>query len=163
MTWPATLYWVNAPSVGRLAVAARPRSAGTFRELKAAGVDVLVSMLEPDEAADVGLADEARYCAQAGITFIHVAVTDFGTPASFEEIEAVTDVLTGRLVSGHGVAAHCYAGLGRSPVMVASVLIHQGLTSDVAIERVSAARGVAVPEMDRQHVWLHAFAKWRAR
>ena len=43
MSWPARVYWVDAPAIGRLGVVARPRSASAFAELKAEGIDVLVS------------------------------------------------------------------------------------------------------------------------
>jgi hypothetical protein len=44
------LFWIEAPWPGRLAIAARPRGAewpdDEMRALRAAGVDVLVSLLE---------------------------------------------------------------------------------------------------------------------
>lgn len=161
MVWPARIYWVETPSRGRLGVVARPRSVEAFRELKEAGIDVLVSMLEPDEAEDLGLADEALHCGAAGIEFISVSVTDHGTPSGFEAIDEVVDRLVVHLAEGRGVGAHCFAGLGRSPLMVASVLIAHGLSDDEAIERVSEGRGNAVPEMASQHEWLFRYAQRR--
>lgn len=163
MSWPATIYWVDAPAVGRLAVVGRPRSVAAFRELKAAGIDVLVSLLEVEEADDVGLADEAGHCQRAGIDFIHLPVMDHGIPSTADAIEAAVAEISGRLKRGQGVGAHCFAGLGRSPLLVASVLIHHGFSDSEAIELVSEARGHAVPEMDSQHAWLLSFALRRMR
>lgn len=152
------VFWVEASIPGRLAVVTRPRSVAHFAALKAAGVDVLVSMMQPDEAANVGLGAAASHCARAGITFMSVPITDHGIPETFELIEAAVATVATHLAAGRGVGAHCYAGLGRSPLMIAAVLIHHGHTDQEAIALVSAARGIDVPEMDSQHAWLLEFA-----
>ncbi|MDX2155219.1 MAG: dual specificity protein phosphatase family protein [Hyphomicrobiaceae bacterium] len=148
------IYWVDAPLRGRLAVVSRPRSPAHFGALKAGGIDVLVSMLEPDEAESVGLADEARHCAEVGIEFMHLPITDHGVPTSFTSMEQALVAIAGHLEQGRGVGAHCFAGLGRSPLLVAAVLIHHGHTDETAVELVSEARGTSVPEMDEQYAWL---------
>ena len=153
-----TLYWVEAALPGRLAVVSRPRIEGHFSSLKAAGVDVVVSLLEELEAADVGLADEAAWCRNAGIEFVSLAVTDHGIPASFEAVDDVLAMLKEHIRIGCGVAAHCFAGLGRSPLLAASVLIDHGWSDDEAVEAVSKARGCRVPEMEAQHRWLMELA-----
>lgn len=158
MPWPASIYWVDAPAAGRLAVVGRPRSVAAFGELKAAGIDVLVSLLERDEAEDVGLADEAGHCQRAGIEFVHLPVMDHGIPSTDAIIDAAVADLSGRLRRGQGVGAHCFAGLGRSPLLISAMLIHSGHSDSEAIEMVSAARGHRVPEMDSQHAWLMSYA-----
>ena len=157
MTEPK-LYWVNASLRGGLAVVTRPRHAGHFGALKAAGIDVLVSLLEPEEALAVGLGEEARHCARAGIEFLSFPIEDHGVPTAFEAVEELVARLIGHLDAGRGVAAHCYAGLGRSPLLVASVLIRHGFTDEEAIRLVSEARGYGVPEMEEQHRWLYGLA-----
>ncbi|MGD9804461.1 MAG: hypothetical protein AB7E81_18095 [Hyphomicrobiaceae bacterium] len=152
------IYWIDTPLRGRLAVVARPRGADHVSMLKAAGVDTLVSLLEPDEAVEVGLAKEADWCAQAGVEFLQLPIADHGVPSGFRMIEGAMLELAAHLRAGRGVAAHCYAGLGRSPLLAASVLIHHGWSDGEAIEVVSAARGCMVPEMDTQHLWLLKFA-----
>lgn len=157
------VYWVDAALRGRLAVVPRPRCATHVLALKVAGVDTLVSLLAPDEAADVGLADEAEWCASAGMSFRHLPIVDHGVPSDFRLIEDAMPDLADDLRAGRGVAAHCYAGLGRSPLLVASILIHHGWTDADAIAAVSAARGCPVPEMEAQHRWLLAFARRQPR
>ncbi len=157
------IYWVRDGGAGRLAVVARPRSAASFRELKAAGIDVLVSLLEADEAAEVGLSDAARHCADVGIEFVSMAVTDHGIPASVEDMHAMVGYLAGCKRQGLGVGAHCFAGLGRSPLLAAAILIHDGIGHEDAIALVTQARGEKVPEAARQHEWLRHYASMVAR
>jgi protein-tyrosine phosphatase len=159
----AQIYWIETDGPGRLAVVGRPRSHAIFRQLKTGGIDVLVSMLEADEAAEVGLSDAAKHCEDAGIEFISVGITDHGVPASFEDMEAMASYLVRKLDGGLGVAAHCFAGLGRSPLMIATVLIQRGLSHEAAIALVSKARGYSVPEMASQHDWLYQFARRRTK
>lgn len=154
---PQRVYRVEAPAVGRLAVVSRPREARHFAELKSAGVDVLVSMLEAEEAAAVGLADQANQCALAGIEFFNLPILDHGIPSAVEPVEDLVGMLASRLAAGQGVAAHCFAGLGRSPLMIASILIHHGVAAEDACAIISAARGADVPEMDTQISWLLEF------
>ena len=67
------LFWVETGTAVRLAIVPRPRGndwlADEVAQMKRAGVDVLVSMLQPDEAAELGLSEEAELCAAAGIQF----------------------------------------------------------------------------------------------
>ena len=154
------LYRVEQPFDGRLAVIRRPRG-GTFLEAdiagwRAAGVDVVVSMLEPVEAQELGLAHEGPICAAQGMAFINVPVRDHDvpdTPGTRILLDAVDDALAA-LASGRCVAAHCFAGMGRSPLFVASVLVRHGLPPDDAWERISQARGLMVPELEIQSEWL---------
>lgn len=151
------IYWVNAPAIGRLAVVTRPREPGHFAALKAAGVDVLVSMLEAEEAIAVGLGQAAEFAAAHGIEFHNLPILDHGIPSAVAPVEALVGTLKARLATGKGVAAHCFAGLGRSPLMVASVLIRSGMPALEACERISKARGFEVPEMSTQVEWLLDF------
>jgi len=155
------IFWVKAPVPGRLAVLSRPTQGSHFGALKAAGVDMMVSMLEPAEAGEVGLGDAAQSCQRAGIEFLSVPITDHGIPSSFEIVEEAVEVAARQLRAGRGVGAHCYAGLGRSPLFVASVLILHGHSAPDAIAAVSTARGRDVPEMDQQHAWLMKLAMRR--
>ncbi|MFM9939016.1 MAG: hypothetical protein ACKVP7_05925 [Hyphomicrobiaceae bacterium] len=154
---PPRLYWVDAPHIGRLAVVSRPREARNFAELKEAGVDVLISMLEAEEAASVGLEDQTARCQAAGIEFFHLPILDHGIPSAVAPVEALVATIKPRLAAGQGVAAHCYAGLGRSPLMIASILIRHGMNAHAACDLISVARGTGVPEMSTQVDWLLAF------
>jgi hypothetical protein len=49
---------------------------------KAAGLDVVVSLLEPDEISELGLRREAELCRAQGIAFISFPIADRGLPKS---------------------------------------------------------------------------------
>ena len=155
------LYWIDAPTVGRLAVVSRPRGPEDIVALRAGGLDVLVSMLEAEEAVGENLDLEADWCRQAGVEFISRPIVDHGIPETIEEIAEVSARLVGHLAAGRAVGAHCFAGLGRSPLMMACVLLDRGLDVDHACALISAARGANIPEMQGQRRWLETYARRR--
>lgn len=155
------MFWISEPFGGRLAVARRPRGGSPALEQdvqawRAEGLDMIVSMLEPGEATELGLAPQEQVCREHGITFINCPVRDHGVPDTFDTrmvLDAADDVLIA-LRAGKRVAAHCFAGMGRSPLFVASVLVRAGLDSTTAWERISVARRVPVPQWPEQRRWV---------
>lgn len=156
------IFWVEAPGTGgRIAVMPRPLPEH-FDALRAQGVDCVVSLMQADEAARYGLRDEAGLCRAAGMDFLSLPVVDHGVPDSVAPVEAASAEIRRRLALGQGVAVHCYAGIGRSPMLIAAVLIDLGWGTDDACEAISRARGWVVPEMEEQLAWLRAYEQRRA-
>src|SRR6476620_4583045 len=58
----ADIYWIPGPWPGRLGIAPRPRGgdwlADEVKAWRAAGVDVVTSLLTPEEVAELGLQEE---------------------------------------------------------------------------------------------------------
>lgn len=156
------LFWADQVAPGRLAVATRPRGDGAlFIDLAMArseGVDVLVSMLTPIEAGALGLAEEGRTAGSLGMQFVSVPVEDHSVPTEFPPVLAAARAAADQIASGRAVAVHCYAGLGRSPLFAASVLVLLGKPLEQAWALLSAARGFRVPETAAQRAWVDAFA-----
>src|SRR6267142_4563107 len=80
------LFWIPGPWRGRLAVVTRPRG-GDWLEDEAsgwhrAGLDVVVSLLENEEAAQLDLAREGQFAKSEGIEFISFPIPDRGVPES---------------------------------------------------------------------------------
>lgn len=123
-------------------------------ELRAAGVDVLASMMEPQEAARFGLADEAAACLRHGIEFANFPVPDHGTPASADAALGFANNMAARVRSGHGVVFHCFAGIGRSATMALVTLRILGMGLGDAVESLRRARGLRVPETEAQLGWV---------
>jgi protein-tyrosine phosphatase len=152
------LFRIPGPWRGRLAVVARPRG-GDWLEDEAsgwrrAGIDVIVSLLEDDEAAQLDLHDEAKAAEANGIRFISFPIPDRGVPASVSEAVSLIAAISDALETGKNVAVHCRQGLGRSGLIAAGVLAGSGLNPERAIEVVSSARGQTVPETPDQRLWV---------
>lgn len=154
------VYWIGAASAapGRLAVMPRPLP-GQFATLKLQGIDVVVSLMEQGEAQELGLGNEAGLCSAAGLEFLHLPVVDHGIPSAVTPVTRMSRQITSHLQGGRSVAVHCFAGLGRSPLLCAAVLIDHGLGAIEACDLISAARGVEVPEMAEQSQWLLAYER----
>lgn len=162
------LFPVKEPFEGRLAVVFRPRGGQNLEDdvagWKDAGIDVIVSMMEEDEAEELSLAQEGSMCGAYGIEFINCPVPDHGIPERVEPVLHVVDRVLAHLLAGRRVAAHCFAGIGRSPLLVASVLVSHGIEVDEAWRRLNEARGLRLPDTDEQRRWVATLAdRVRAR
>lgn len=149
------IFWIKAATAapGRLAVMPRPMP-HQFDDLKREGVDVVVSMMEAGEAVELGLGDEVGLCSRSGMEFLNLPIIDHGVPSAVTPVTRLSRQITSHLQAGKGVAVHCFAGLGRSPLMCAAVLIDHGLGAIEACDLISEARGTGVPEMSQQADWL---------
>jgi protein-tyrosine phosphatase len=142
---------------------ARPRGGEWLEDEVASwsrsGVGVVVSLLTPDEVADLDLADEAELCRKRGIQFLAFPIADRTAPLSKDATLALLTKIADHLASGRNLAIHCRHGIGRAGLLGACLLILSGLDPEAAIERVSAARGCPVPETAEQRKWITDFAK----
>ena len=60
---------------------------------------------------------------------------------------------------GKAVSIHCRAGIGRSSLIAAGVLICSGLAADDALRLIGIARGIDVPDTEAQREWVIAFGR----
>lgn len=147
-------YLVAADLPGSLSIMPAPPGGaaldGALADLRA---DVLVSLLPPDQAAALDLADEPAAADRAGLTYRALPIPDFGVPDR-AAAEPVLAALTDDLAAGRHVLVHCWGGVGRSGLVAAALLVRLGATPADAWTRVSTARGREVPETDAQRGWL---------
>lgn len=148
---PGTLLTMACPRGGEALAA----EVGAWR---AAGIDVVVCLLTSAEQEALGLMREASLCRDSGIAFLAFPVADFGVPDSPDEARALARHLNTCLDAGQTVAIHCRAGIGRSSLVAACVLVERGLAPDAAFALISHARGLPVPETDDQRRWVRALA-----
>lgn len=155
------LCWVDHEGKGRLAIMPRPRAGDWLLDEIAGwadeGVDLVVSLLEPSEIDELGLQREKEFCTARGIEFIAFPIPDRGVPVSFDDIARVVRRLGDWMQAGKSVAVHCRAGIGRSALVAACVMIVEGTEAGVALDRIASARGVPVPDTDQQRAWVFAF------
>ena len=122
----ATIYRIPEATPYRLAIVARPRGndwlceemAGMARE----GIDVLVSMLTPEEAEELGLNLESAECANASMTFVNIPIPDRSVPKDRDGFLTNVDHIATLMRQGKSVGVHCRASIGRSSVLAVSVL-----------------------------------------
>lgn len=153
------LFWIPGPWRGRLAVVTRPRGGDWIEDEAAgwrrAGLNTVVSLLENEEAAQLQLDHERDAAESKGIDFISFPIPDRGVPASVPAAVSLLRKIVATLEQGKRVAVHCRQGVGRSGLIAAGVLISSGMGIEKAIDVVSTARGVTVPETPAQLEWLH--------
>ena len=124
---------------------------------KSEGIDLVLSLLEDDEIAELGLSGEQQACQDQGIEFISFPIADRSVPRSSAETERIARHLSDELLNGKGVAIHCRAGIGRSSLIAACVLVLNGYEASSALDAISKARGVEVPDTEAQTFWVSAF------
>jgi protein-tyrosine phosphatase len=144
---------------GSLYITMRPRGGDWLENDVAAWarqrIDVLVSLLREDEQIELGLEQEAATCTRHGIAFRSLPVADRSTPVDSGEFIVAVHQLAQLLRDGRNIAVHCRQGVGRSGLLAVSVAVGSGVPLDRALELVSTARGVRVPETGEQSDWLH--------
>jgi protein-tyrosine phosphatase len=130
---------------------------GELDHIAADGFGHVVSLLEQDEAAELGLADEASLCEALGIRFHHLPVRDGSIPG-FAVYVAFMAALTEALKDKRGLVVHCRHGIGRTSLVVIGLLLRQGWPYADAAELASEVRDAVLPATAPQRRLLMAYA-----
>ncbi|MEW2490850.1 hypothetical protein [Streptomyces sp. NPDC048411] len=67
--------------------------------------------------------------------------------------------LAEQLHDGAHVVTHCRAGIGRSSLLAAALLILNGVDPETAWNQIERARGLAVPDTAEQREWTTELLK----
>jgi protein-tyrosine phosphatase len=149
----ATPYWVNE----QLAIVPRPRGEDWLDDEMAAlreeGIDVVVSMLEEEEAAELGLRHEGDAAQRSGMVFVNFPIVDRSVPDKLK-FEQFLERLEGFLKAGKRVGIHCRVCIGRASVTTASLLIRSGISPEDVWLQISSVRGYPVPDTFEQREWV---------
>ncbi len=155
-------YWIAGPWSGRLAIVPRPRGGDWLEEevrsWQEAGLEVVVSLLTPDENTELELNQEELLCRARGIQFYAYPIQDRGVPTSRKATTDLVQNLEEALEEGKSVAVHCRQGIGRSSLITALLLVSAGIDPEAALARICQARGCAVPDTLEQSRWIKSFA-----
>ena len=145
---------------GFLAIMARPyievEEAASIANIARLGIHQVVSLLEPTEARNLGLESERLEVRARDMGFVSFPIPDMGRPSSLVEFSQLSRDLCAQISSGINTLIHCRAGIGRSGLMAAAILLHTGMNVREAFDHVSKMRGVKVPETPEQELWLNA-------
>jgi len=156
------LYWVDGPWPGKLALAARPRGGDwledELRDWRQAGIAAVMSLLTPSEESSLDLSQESSGAKALGMTFISLPIEDRQVPNSESEVTSALDRANAMLMSGKNLVIHCRQGVGRTGLIGACLLVSKGVDPSSAVDQLSAARGVAVPETSEQRRLIDHYA-----
>jgi protein-tyrosine phosphatase len=156
------IYPIDGPWPGRLGIVSRPRGGDwldvEIQSWKKMDLNVVVSLLIPDEVIELNLENEANVCRGQGIEFVSFGIPDREVPRSRVETVKILNRIQEWLLAGQQVALHCRQSIGRSGLMAGCLLILNGVEPEDALTRVSRARGCEVPETAEQRAWFMTFA-----
>jgi len=160
MTTAAGIYRIDAIGAGSLAISAHPASGGDaasrIAKIAASGIDQVISLLEPVEARSLGLQLEGDLVGAQAMEFLSFPITDMGLPGSIDSFAQLSRRLYRQVHAGGHTLIHCRAGVGRSGLLAAAVLMHGGRDAQQAFAHVARRRGMPVPETSAQGDWLLA-------
>lgn len=128
MSKPEGFSWIEKPL---LAAAARPESAEELAWLRDQNIEVLLSLTEEPLRRD--------WVNSAGLMVYHVPVVDMAAPTQ-DQVDQCLSAIARAHAQQMGVAVHCGAGLGRTGVVLAAYLVHQGQKPRDAIARIRKLR-----------------------
>jgi atypical dual specificity phosphatase len=123
VTVPERFSWVVE---GVIAGMERPGQFSSFEDdlefLRGEGISAIVNL------------EEKKYAREyEGFIVKHIPVDDFKAPG-LEYFREFMDFVSGRLAENRRIAVHCYAGMGRTNLMLACFLMHH-MRIDPALPR----------------------------
>lgn len=154
----AEMYKIGTIGKGFFAIMARPSleqsDPASVVNISRLGINLVVSLLKTSEARALGLDAEREQVKALGMDFVSFPISDMGVPTSVGEFASMTKMLLRQVDAGANILVHCHAGIGRSGLMAAGILLHCDLDPKQAFAHVSKMRGVRVPETPEQEYWL---------
>jgi protein-tyrosine phosphatase len=155
------IFWIKGKPEPNLAIVLCPLGGdgleGALLGLKQGGIETLISLLEVDEAAMLGVAEEGALASQLGMQFIPYPIPDAHVPADLKSFRVFVSGLADRLRAGEHLGVHCRGSIGRATITAACTLIHLGWKPQTALTAIVVARGLAVPDTQEQENWILAY------
>jgi protein-tyrosine phosphatase len=155
------VFWIKGNPPASLAILLCPLGpselTGELLRVQEERVETLVSLLEPKEAARLGLAEEGPQAIRLGMKFLSFPIRDGHVPHDSAAFRSFVAGLADRLRAGERIGVHCRGSIGRATVTAACTLIHLGWAPDAALAAVEAARGCPVPDTQEQEDWIRYY------
>ena len=154
------MYKIGSIGEGFVAIMARPSleadAAASIINIARLGIQQVVSLLEPSESRNLGLDSEREQIKAHAMDFISFPIPDMGLPPSVEDFAQLSKKLFSQVSAGVNTLIHCQAGIGRSGLLVAGILLHCDMDPQQAFAYASRMRGIRVPETPEQEQWLNS-------
>ena len=144
----------------RIGLCPYPGSSGSLSndvtELRDWGARGLVTLIEDQEFAPLGLTSLPEKVAALGMHWWHLPIRNMDTPNENFEVRwrETGKQLRELLNEGASIAVHCHGGLGRTGTIAARLLVELGTPPTLAIERIRAARPGSI-ETSAQEQFIH--------
>ena len=116
-------------------------------DLVGAGVTLFLDLTQPGEL------EPYASLVQAPARYLNMSIRDFSIPTR-EGLIATLDEIDAELDAGGLVYVHCWAGCGRTGVVVGSWLVRHGMEPKDALRRIAEARGLGCPQTLEQRVFV---------
>ncbi len=110
--------------------------------IQSANIRTVVSLISLSEMQKLGVPDLPTQVVQHQLQWLQLVIEDFGTPDlnALESWQQIKENVLAALARRETVLLHCAAGLGRTGMMAACLLVACGHTPASAIAQVRAAR-----------------------
>ena len=155
------IFWIDGDPPPGLAIVLRPRGndwlEDELRRMKNAGIRVIVSLLEIDEAAELGLSQEGAAAIEMGLEYGSFPIPDRHVPPNLATFRDFTAGLAVQLRAGTRIGVHCRGSIGRASITAACTLIHLGWKAEMALAAIESARGCQIPDTPEQREWILDF------
>ena len=117
------------------------------RDLLAEGVTLFLDLTQEGELEPYAelVPPSARH--------IRMPIRDFSVPTP-ERLVATLDTIDAELAGGGVVYVHCWAGCGRTGVVVGCWLVRHGTPPGVALDRIAETRGLGCPQTLEQRLLI---------
>lgn len=169
---PLRIDWLDAPSLVGLTLAPgqhRDSFKGGFRwerdvetdlgALVAAGVRVLVGLIEDSEIERCKLQRLYPRAQALGLEVLRLPIVDGATPKDLGAVEALLQAIDAREAQGKRVVIHCMGGLGRTGTIAGCYLARRGLPHAKILETLVRVRGdKRCPENPTQKQFIADYA-----
>ena len=151
---PPTVIVAGQLIAGRHPSAWGPENAqGEVRQLESAGVTLFLDLTREGE-----LEPYAHLLAQAG--YARMPIRDFSVP-SVAQLADTLDAIDAELAAGGLVYVHCWAGCGRTGVVVGAWLVRRGADPQSALATIAEARGAGCPQTLEQRLLVLGWERGR--
>ena len=117
------------------------------RELVKAGVTLFLDLTQDGEL------EPYESLVEPPSRYLNLPIRDFSVPTR-DGLVAILDEIDAELDAGGIVFVHCWAGCGRTGVVVGSWLVRHGADPDDALRRIAEARGPGCPQTLEQRLFV---------
>lgn len=124
---------------------------GELRSLADAGVTLFVDLTQDGEL------EPYASLVVAPSRYVNRPIRDFSIPTR-DDLVAILDEIDAEIDAGGTVYVHCWAGCGRTGVVVGCWLVRHGADPRHALRRISDARGLGCPQTLEQRDFV---MRWR--